>query len=293
MTDERPSFDLQSHSQYSDGELPPAQVVQTAADEGVRLLALTDHDSVDGVDEALEAATDAGIELVPAAELSAVHGGHEDLHVLGFRLDHTDRTLNERLGDAREDRVRRADEMAGKLAELGFEVDHEQLHRRRAAGLAIGRPHLTQAVVSHPANRARLEAEDLTEVSTFLPAYLIPGRPAYLPRTHPTVPEAIQWIHDAGGVAVWAHPFWDINDAEAVLATIDAFVGYGLDGVEIFYSTHTAEQTQLLGVKCAELDLLTTGSSDFHGPNHRLFDRFRTFETFGVEVNLGIVATPF
>lgn len=285
-----PTFDLQSHSVKSDGELPPAEVVRAAADAGVRLLALTDHDSVDGVTEAMLEARDRGIELVPAAELSAVHGGYEDLHVLGYRIEHDDAVLRARLADAREDRVRRADAMAAKLSALGFAVDHDQLDRRRAAGLAIGRPHLTAAVVSHPGNSARLQAEGLTEVSTFLPAYLIPGRPAYLPRTHPTVPEAIEWIHDAGGVAVWAHPFWDLDEPQAVLDTIDGFRRAGLDGVECFYTTHTEQQARLLVNACDERGLLSTGSSDFHGPGHRLFDRFRAFDTYGLEPNLGKIA---
>src|ERR1700722_18461571 len=155
MTD-RPTFDLQSHSLHSDGELSPEKVVQAAARAGVELLALTDHDSVDGVDEALETAAREGVELVPAAELSAVHDAYEDLHVLGYRIDHTDATLLERLEEARGDRARRADAMAAKLEALGYAVDHEALERRRASGRVIGRPHLTAAVVEHPANRERL-----------------------------------------------------------------------------------------------------------------------------------------
>jgi predicted metal-dependent phosphoesterase TrpH len=289
MTD-RPTFDLQSHSLHSDGELSPEKVVQAAARAGVELLALTDHDSVDGVDEALETASREGVELVPAAELSAVHDAYEDLHVLGYRIDHTDATLLDRLTDARDDRVRRADAMAGKLEELGYAVDHEALERRRASGRVIGRPHLTAAVVSHPDNRERLEREGLTEVSSFLPEYLIPGKSAYLPRTRPTVPEAIQWIHDAGGVAVWAHPFWDMDDPASVLSAIDRFGDAGVDGVECFYVTHTEEQTRLIASRCSELGLLTTGSADYHGPGHKLFSRFRAFELYGCEPSLGPIA---
>ena len=285
-----PTFDLQSHSLHSDGELSPEKVVQAASRAGVELLALTDHDSVDGVPEAIETATAEGIGLVRAAELAAVHDAYEDLHVLGYRIDHTDATLLERLKDARGDRVRRADAMAGKLEELGYAVDHDALERRRASGRVIGRPHLTAAVVEHPANRERLEREGLTEVSKFLPEYLIPGKPAYLPRTHPTVPVAIEWIHDAGGVAVWAHPFWDLAAADTVLRTIDRFREAGLDGVECFYATHTEEQTRLLASRCGELGLLTTGSADFHGPGHKLISRFRAFELHGQEPNLGPIA---
>jgi hypothetical protein len=177
--------------------------------------------------------------------------------------------------------------MAEKLLELGYAVDHEALERRRASGRVIGRPHLTAAVVNHPANRERLERNGLTEVSRFLPEYLIPGKPAYLPRIHPTVPEAIKWIHEAGGVAVWAHPFWDIHDPDTVLGAIERFRGAGLDGVECFYVTHVEDETKLLASSCAEFGLLTTGSADFHGPDHQLFSRFRAFHLYGCEPRLG------
>jgi hypothetical protein len=285
-----PVFDLQSHSVHSDGELQPTGVVEAAAAAGVELMALTDHDSIDGLPEALEAASRLGVGIVPAAELSAVHDSYEDLHVLGYQVDQRDPVFLGRLRDAREDRVKRADGMAGKLRELGWEVDFDALERRRASGRALGRPHLAAAVVSVPANAARLKAEGVEDISKFIPAYLIPNTAAYLPRTRPTVPEAIGWIHDAGGVAIWAHPFWDMTEDDAVLATIDRFVAAGLDGVECFYVTHTEPQTRLLVARLGELGLLTTGSSDFHGPGHRLFSKWRAFETYGLTPNLGPVA---
>ena len=133
----------------------------------------------------------------------------------------------------------------------------------------------------HPANAERLRSEGLAERSAFLEAYLIDGRPAFRPRTKPTVEESIQTIHDAGGVAVWAHPFWDVKDPDEVLRAIDRFRAYGLDGVECFYTTHTREQAELVADRCDELALLSTGSSDYHGPDHRLFSRFRAFSTYG------------
>jgi 3',5'-nucleoside bisphosphate phosphatase len=289
---ERPAFDLQSHSIHSDGELAPAGVVEAAVSAGVKLMSLTDHDSVDGLDEAIDAAARLGIAIVPASELSAVHDSYEDLHVLGYRVDHRDQTLLTRLQEARDDRITRAAGMAVKLRELGWAVDDDALERRRKSGKTVGRPHLAGAVVSHPDNAERLRSEGLDEISKFIPAFLIPGTPAYLPRTRPTVPEAIGWIHDAGGVAIWAHPFWDISDSDKVLATIDRFVAAGLDGVECFYATHTEAQTRLIAARCGELGLLTTGSADFHGPSHRLFSQFRAFELYGCEPNLGRIAEP-
>jgi adenylyl-sulfate kinase len=285
-----PTFDLQSHSLHSDGELPAAQVVENAALAGLELLALSDHDTVDGVDEALAAGAVHGVRVVPSTEISAVDGPYEDLHVLGYGIDHRSALLNERLLDARGDRERRADAMAERLRALGFEVDPAPIDARKAAGKPVGRPHLAAAVLAHPANAERLREEGHADVSSFIPAYLIQGKPGYVARTHPTVEEAIGWIHEAAGVAVWAHPFWDIDEPADVLAAIDRYRASGLDGVEVFYVSHTREQTLLLADRCAELGILATGSSDYHGPDHRLFSRFCAFDLHDREPNLGPIA---
>jgi adenylyl-sulfate kinase len=285
-----PAFDLQSHSLHSDGDLPAAQVVENAAGAGVELLALSDHDTVDGVDEALAAGAVHGVRVVPATEISAVDGPYEDLHVLGYGIDHRSALLGERLLDARADRERRADAMAARLRELGFEIDPAPIEAHKAKGKPVGRPHLAAAVLAHPSNASRLSDEDHQDVSSFIPAYLIQGKPGYVARTHPTVEEAIAWIHEAAGVAVWAHPFWDIKDSDEVLAAIDRYRAAGLDGVEVFYPSHTEEQTRLLARRTEELGLLSTGSSDYHGPDHRLFSKFRAFELHECEPNLGPIA---
>ncbi len=180
--------------------------------------------------------------------------------------------------------------MADALRELGFELDDDVLERRAETGQSIGRPHLAEAVVSHPANRARLHEENVEDPSAFLEAYLIEGRPAYRARESPTIPEAIASIHDAGGVAVWAHPFWDLADAGQVRDAIMRFRAAGIDGVECFYASHTREQTDALVAFCKPFELLMTGSSDFHGPAHRVFSRFRAFNTYGHEPVLGPIA---
>jgi predicted metal-dependent phosphoesterase TrpH len=285
MPADAPTFDLQSHSTCSDGSLPPAAVVAAAAASGVTLLALTDHDTVDGIDEALAAARAAGIGLVPAVELSAVDVSGEDFHVLGYGIDHTNAELAQRLALWRADRAERIERMAERLTGLGLAPDRGELDARRAAGRPLGRPHLAAAAVA--GHRARLEPEGLAEPSAFLEAYLVPGRPAYCRRETPTVPEAIEAIHDAGGVAVWAHPFWDLEQPGDVCEALARFKDAGIDGVEAFYATHDAEQTQLLVQRAAELGLLTTGSADFHGPAHRHFSHFRAFGLHGCEPNLG------
>jgi predicted metal-dependent phosphoesterase TrpH len=278
----RPSFDLQSHSLHSDGALAPREVVAAARAAGVELLALTDHDTVDGVDEALEAADAEGLRVVPAAELSSIDGDHEDLHVLGYLIDHRSPALLEALAGFRADRGLRGLRMAEAMRELGFELEFPDRGDR-----PIGRPHLAQAIFEHPANSMRLRDEQIVNSSKLLEAYLIPGAPGYRRRTTPTVAEAIEVIHAAGGVAVWAHPFWDVDAGDEVLAAVDRFAAAGLDGVEAFYITHTEAQTRLVAEHCAQRGLLTTGSADFHGPEHPRFHRFRAFETHGLQPRLG------
>jgi len=284
------SFDLQAHSTCSDGTLAPAEVVQRARDAGVRLLALTDHDTIDGVDEAMAAGERLGVQVVPASEISSVHEDLQDLHILGYGIDHRSPELRERLADYREDRERRAWAMADKLVELGYAVDRSVLEERAASGKPIGRPHLAGAVVNHPDNASRLAEEGLTDLTPFLVEYLIEGKAAFVGRSRPSVQEAIELIHSAGGVAIWAHPFWDVEEPQRVLELLDLFVSWGLDGVEAFYVTHTPEQIQLLARRATELELLSTGSADYHGPKHKLFAAFRTFETHGLEPELGPIA---
>src|SRR5215207_10564441 len=215
-----PDFDLQSHSVASDGALAPADVVGSAAASGMRLMALTDHDTVEGVPEALRAARRHGLRCSPAAELSSVSGEFEDLHVCGYELRHDDATLRETLADFRADRGRRIWAMADRLDELGFALDRTGLRAREAAGAPLGRPHLADAVLAHPGNAAKLRAEGIDDKDTLFPPYLVPGAMAYVARSRPTVEEAIDVIHAAGGVAVWAHPFWDIAEPGTVLAAI-------------------------------------------------------------------------
>jgi 3',5'-nucleoside bisphosphate phosphatase len=289
-----PRFDLQSHSTHSDGALPAAEVVERAAEAGVELLALSDHDTVSGVPEALAAGERHGVRVVPAVEISAVDPDApqpRELHILGYDIDHADPALTERLAAFLADREQRTLRMAAALRELGFELDEREISARVADGQPIGRPHLAEAVLAAPANASRLAAESIDDIGSFIRGYLIEGRPAFRLRETPTVAEAVDAIHEAGGLAIWAHPFWDVSDPEEVLATIDRFRALGMDGVEAFYVTHEREQTELLADRCEELGQLSTGSSDFHGPENRLFSRFLAFETYGLQPNLGPIGS--
>jgi len=287
-------FDLQSHSTHSDGALPAASVVQRAAQAGVELLALTDHDTVSGVSEALSAGEQHSLRVVPAIEISALdqHAAPaRELHILGYNIDHRSPLLTDALAGFLADREQRTLRMATALEELGLELNQDNIARRRAAGQPIGRPHLAEAVLTCPANATRLQAEGIDDVGSLIRGYLIEGRPAFRLRQTPTVEEAIEAIHAAGGLAVWAHPFWDISDDVEVLATVERFRSLAIDGVEAFYVTHTRHQTELLAERCLDLELLTTGSTDFHGPENRQFSRFLGFHTYGLQPNLGPIAS--
>lgn len=258
-------IELQSHSTVSDGQLQPAAVVEEAAGAGVTTLALTDHDAIAGVAEAAEAAERAGIELVPAIEMSCVHEYAEDLHICGYWVD---------LGGiaaacerAQHERIARAGEIVENLRREGFDLHLEDAVREAGDALSIGRPHIARA------------AGATSDLGPFFEEYLVPGAKAFVPRRWPTAEQAVEAIHAAGGVAVVAHPYWDISAPDEVDELIRAL---DVDGVETFYPTHSKEQTAHLLELCEELGLVATGSSDYHGPTHKTFSRFGAYETYGL-----------
>jgi predicted metal-dependent phosphoesterase TrpH len=258
-------IELQSHSTLSDGQLAPAEVVKQAAEAGVTTLALTDHDAIAGVTEAAGAAARLGIELVPAIEMSCVHEYAEDLHVCGYWVDLG--RIAAACERAQHERVTRAGEIVEKLRAEGFDLHLEDAVREAGDALSIGRPHIARA------------AGASGDLGPFFEEYLVPGAKAFVPRRWPTAAEAIGLIRAAGGVAVIAHPYWDISDSNEV---DDLIRSLGADGVETYYPTHSEDQTAHLLELCAELDLIPTASSDYHGPTHKTFSKFGAYETYGL-----------
>ena len=282
-----PDFDLQSHSTASDGALPPAAVVAAAHEAGVELLALSDHDTVDGLDEAFAAAaaTDGSLTLVSAVEISSLDLGDKDLHILGYGINHNDPVLLARLKLWREDRWSRGERIAEAMRENGWQVTLPERGEQ-----PLGRPHIAAAIFDDPANAERVAAEGLTNSVDLLVAYLVPGAPGYRGRTAPTVGQAVEAIPEAGGKAIWAHPYWDFRDEnqhEATRDVLERFAALGGDGVEAFYISYTEDQTRRLVELAAGFDMLTTGSADFHGPDNPNFSGFRNFSLYGLEPNLG------
>ena len=206
-------------------------MVQRAEQAGVRLLALTDHDTVDGVDEALQAART--VKIVPAVELSSVHNDYEDLHILGYGLDHTDPQLLATLEDFRGDRVRRIEAMADNLRAEGFTIE---LPEHKAPGPPTSR--------EGAAGRRRS-----CRTNEIFAKYLVPGTPTYVGRSRPTVQQAIDVIHAPAASPSGRTPTgtWTRRWPRC-----DQFAGYGIDGVEAFYATHNEAQTRALHAAARE-----------------------------------------
>jgi len=244
--------DLHIHSTASDGVLTPSELVRLALDEGLSVIALTDHDTLDGVGAAQEAAAGTSLEVIPGVEISS-EGSWGDLHFLGFYVDPDNPVLSERLQAMREARLSRARRMIEKLAELGMSLDWEEV-KARAGGESVGRPHVARALRDRGYVASVQEAFD---------RYIDRQGPAYVPRLRMTPAEVIQVIQGAQGVAVLAHP----AHSQAI-DWIEEFTSYGLQGLEVFYPHHSAEEVELLLDLCQRHDLIPTGGSDFHSPGH-------------------------
>jgi 3',5'-nucleoside bisphosphate phosphatase len=262
-------IDLQAHSTVSDGQLEPADVARAAAEAGVTVMSLTDHDGIAGVAAATAAAEDAGIANVPGVEMSCVHRYSEDLHICGYWVD--TELIRPACERAQQERVDRAKEIVSRLNAAGVEVTFEDAVAQAGAADAIGRPHIAKAAGAGP------------DLGPFFEEYLVPGAKAFVSRKWPSAEQAVELIHDAGGVAVVAHPYWDVKDPVQVRDLVESLVGdVGLDGIETFYPPHTAEQTRHCLELCDEFGLVPTGSSDFHGPTHKTFSRWGAYNTYGL-----------
>lgn len=248
--------DLHTHTTASDGTYTPAELVREAVRRGVRVLAVTDHDSVDAVEPALRTARDCPpLEIVPGIEINTDDPGGE-IHILGYFLDHEAVWLRDLLREFRAERAARVHRIVDRLAALGYAIDAEEVFALVQEGSA-GRPHVAQVMVRRGHVGTVREAFD---------RFLAVGKPAYAPHRKVGPREACEIIHRAGGLAVVAHPGFH-EDPEGMVRNL-ARTGR-LDGVECYYAEHSPEQTaRYLGL-CRELDLASTGGSDFHGPKVR------------------------
>jgi 3',5'-nucleoside bisphosphate phosphatase len=247
-------LDLHLHTTHSDGSCTPTEVVGLAHRVGVTAMAITDHDITTGLVEAMAAGEAYGIEVIPGVEISSIFGNSE-LHILGYFLDWQDIRLNERLKTLRDSRHRRNPKIVEQLQNLGIDLTYEEV-RALAGSDSVGRPHIARALMDKGIVTSAKEAFD---------RFLAEGKPAYVPRDLPSPIEAIHWIKAAGGLAVLAHPTWVRCTDRPLVELVRQLKADGLDGVEVYYSTHAARQTREYLSLAQQLGLLVTGGSDFHG----------------------------
>lgn len=242
-------IDLHVHTTASDGVSRPGEIVAAAITLGITALAITDHDSVEGIDEAVTEASGTGLEVIPGVELSANYAGR-DLHILGYFIDHRDGALAARLEQLREARVARAREMVDAMSDAGHAVTFEGVLRKSNGG-AVGRSHIARALV---------DAGDVENVEDAFVRLIGRGGPFFVDKPLLPTEEAIALIRSVGGVPVLAHP--NISGADDVISMLAA---QGLLGLEAYHAEHD-HQRQVRYAQIAEhLGLVATGGSDFHG----------------------------
>jgi len=243
--------DLHIHSTASDGRLSPPEIVAKAAEQGLTVIALTDHDTTEGIAPALAAASAfPGLRVIPGVELSADFAQGE-AHILGYFIDNTHKELRARLESMRNSRCERAREMISKLEGIGIHIEWPRV-QEIAGGGSVGRPHLAQAM---------LEKGYIGSFREAFTDYIGRGGPAYAERRKMTPEEAVELILRADGLPVLAHPLF-IDDWQAMIVELK---GAGLVGIETYYNGYTAREIDSLRVLAEKNGLIMTGGSDFHG----------------------------
>lgn len=246
-------LDLHLHTHVSDGRVSPADAVAAAVQGGLDVIAVTDHDTAEGVIEARAAAHDLPVRVVPGIEISARHEDGE-VHILGYWVDPLSEAVLRHQISASDRRRERMRAMIDRLDVLGVGVSFEEVQEIAGDTVrSLGRPHLARALMAGGHVRNFGEA---------FGRFLRDGGPAYVMQDFPDVRSAIDTIHAAGGVAVWAHPEFEVFDAQ-----IRRFVDWGLDGVECFRPHTPPPLSMLLDRAAGDLQLLKTGGSDWHGPH--------------------------
>ena len=257
-----PKYDLHSHSTYSDGLLTPDEVVRRAAVRGVDFFALTDHDETAGLAEARLAAQDAGITLIPGAELSVSWESHT-LHILGLRIDEANADLDAGLASIRSGRDARAHRIAAGLEEAGIEGAYEGARRYVTSDRLISRTHFARHLVESG------YAKDTKDV---FKRFLTPGKPGYVKHAWATLSDAVDWIHGAGGVAAVAHPGRYKISPTGMRRLLGEFRDAGGDGIEVLSPSHTPAQFAEYSAYARVFGLAASCGSDYHGPGEGWLD---------------------
>ncbi|NLB43475.1 MAG: adenylyl-sulfate kinase [Clostridiales bacterium] len=247
--------DLHLHTTASDGTIEPGQVVKDAKAAGFSAIAITDHDTLNGVQDAFRACAEVNMEVIPGIELSALDG-EKEIHILGYCINPDNAKLTDLTARLEEHRSNRAIEMVLKLNDMGVDISIDRV-KELAAGDVIGRPHIARAMQEKGLIREIKEA--------FSSEYIGRGGKAYVERYELTPDAAIKIIIEAGGIPVLAHPGYLSDRTSIFEETIQKYIGYGLQGIEVYYSCHTLSQINYYLDIAIKYDLLITGGSDSHG----------------------------
>ena len=248
-------IDLHTHSLCSDGAQTPADVVRTAKEAGLAAIALSDHDCIDGVQEAIDTGKALGVEVIPAVELSAQ--SDTELHILGYFVDIHNKKLQDMMAYALKVRDERQEEVCQKLNEQGFDITMDEL-RTEANGKVLCRAHFAQIMVR------KGYAESVKDAFS---RYLSVGCYAYSNRQALTGPEAVSLIREAGGIAVAAHLHLIKMPDDQLKEYLKSLIPYGLDGVEGYYTDYTPDMERRYRAMAQELGLVISGGTDYHGAN--------------------------
>lgn len=266
-----PGYDLHTHSNRSDGTLPPSEVVALAAQRDLAGVALTDHDTFDGLDEAAATAGELGLDLVPGIEFSAEHDA-ASLHILGYWVDPTDRAVNDELDRLTATRLRRGEMIVEKLRELGFEISFDRV-RAIAGGHTIARPHIAQAMV---------EAGIVATEGEAFERYISDDGLAYVPKHALDPMDALRLIDAAGGACVLAHPGMWKGNGSVPDELIERMAEGGMVGLEVWHPDHDEGMRVRYAALAGRLGLVATSASDCHGERfgYRLGTERTDEETF-------------
>ena len=252
--------DLHTHSTASDGTASPTNLVEQAERLGLTAIAITDHDTVGGIDEALQAGNRFSIEVVPGVEISvdavAPDGSASSLHILGYFIDHQNVELLNALGDRQNDRNQRNQQMLDKLNQLGIPLTLEQVQSFQGKDGSLGRPHFAQAMVAHGM------VKDMDEAFS---EYLARGARAYVHKKRLNQKQGIALIRQAGGVAALAHPAHFLQHYDYFTELLRDLKKMGMQALETYYGEYSAQQTQYLLNLARKFGLAACGGSDFHG----------------------------
>lgn len=248
------SIDLHTHSTASDGTMSPADLVKYAHKKGLSAIAITDHDTIDGIGEAIASGNILGIEVVPGIELSVKHSDH-NVHLLGYLFDCDHKELHVALGQLQAGRFERNKKIIAELNRLGFAIEFSELQKTAGSG-QNGRPHIARLMMQKGFVRTMDEAFE---------KYLGHGGLAYASRFVYGVKDAISLIKNAGGIAVLAHPFQLDKSVDNLPHELQQLRDIGLDGIEVYYPTHSRKFRKRLISLAEKYSLLMTGGSDYHG----------------------------